>query len=110
MLKLISNFLLFSILLSLPLFAQSPQKHKGKFIEKKNEFWDKIEYENKKFAKGKKKIFILDFKGMDLPKSKDEFKSVWHNDPVAQGNSGMCWCFSTTSFMNPKFTGRPGAK
>jgi bleomycin hydrolase len=36
---------------------------------------------------------------MDLPKSKDEFKSYWYNDPVSQGRTGTCWCFSTTSYF-----------
>jgi hypothetical protein len=66
------------------LFAQAPKKDKGKFVEKKNDFWDKIEYENKKFAEGEKERFIVDFEGMDLPKSKDEFKTYWHNDPLSQ--------------------------
>jgi bleomycin hydrolase len=36
---------------------------------------------------------------MDIPKSKEEFKYYWHNDPVSQGNTGTCWSFSTTSFF-----------
>ncbi len=36
---------------------------------------------------------------MDLPTSKDEFTSYWYNDPVSQGRTGTCWCFSTTSYF-----------
>ncbi len=50
-------------------------------------------------VKEKKKSFKLDFTGMDLPKSKDEFTSYWFNDPVSQGRTGTCWCFSTTSYF-----------
>ena len=91
-------------------FAQTPPKDTGKFVEKKNEFWDKIEYENKKFDDGKKDKFIMNFDGMDLPKSKDEFKSYWHNDPISQGNSGMCWCFTSTSFYESEIYRTTGRK
>lgn len=92
------------------LFAQAPKKDKGVFVERKNEFWDKIEYENQKYDQGNKKKFALDFDGMDLPKSKDEFTTCWHNDPVSQGNSGMCWCFSTTSFYESEIYRTTGKK
>lgn len=32
------------------------------------------------------------------PASPADFKQVWHTPPVSQGNTGTCWCFSTTSF------------
>jgi len=40
----------------------------------------------------------MDYSGLDIPTSKDEFKTVWCNDPISQGNAGTCWCFSTSSF------------
>ena len=98
MFRLIFSLSMISFLMIQTLFAQVPKKDKGKFVEKKNEFLDKIQYENKKHAENEKEKFILDFTGMDLPKSKDEFKTYWHNDPISQGNSGICWCFCTTSF------------
>ena len=91
-------------------FAEAPKKDKGKFVEKKNDFWDKIQYENKKYDREVKERFILDFEGMDLPKSKDEFKTVWHNEPISQGNSGMCWCYSTTSFYESEIFRTTGKK
>jgi len=36
---------------------------------------------------------------MELPTSKDQFKSYWFNEPISQGRTGTCWCFSTTSFF-----------
>jgi bleomycin hydrolase len=41
----------------------------------------------------------MDFTGLNLPKSKDEFTSYWRNDPLNQGNTGTCWSFSTTSYL-----------
>ena len=110
MLRIISRSLILSVLLVQFLTAQAPERDKGKFVEKKNEFWDKIQYENKKFKEAEKEKFILDFEGMDLPLSKDEFKTCWHNDPISQGNSGMCWCFSTTSFYESEIYRTTGRK
>ena len=92
------------------IFTQVPKKDKGKFVEKKNEFWDKIKYENKKYEEDKKEKFILDFEGMDLPESIDEFKTYWHNDPISQGNSGMCWCYCTSSFYESEIYRTTGKK
>ncbi len=78
------------------------QKNKGVFTEPKPGYYDEIlkninEFQNP--PKEKKKYFKLDFTGMTVPKSKDEFKYFWHNDPVSQGQTGTCWTFSTTSFF-----------
>lgn len=44
--------------------------------------------------------FIADQSGIDLPNKIDFYKNqVWHNSPISQGNTGTCWCFSTTSFL-----------
>lgn len=84
------------------LFAQN-EKETGKFVEEKdgyykNEILKSIDGFNNP-EKEKKKTFQLDFSGMDIPKSKDEFTSYWYNDPVSQGRTGTCWCFSTTSYF-----------
>jgi bleomycin hydrolase len=83
-------------------FAQD-QKNTGVFVEEKDGFYKNEilksidEFNNPE--KEKKKSFKLDFTGMDLPKSKDEFTSYWFNEPVSQGRTGTCWCFSTTSYF-----------
>ncbi|MFI5237580.1 MAG: C1 family peptidase [Ignavibacteriales bacterium] len=84
------------------LFAQD-EKDKGIFEEEKDGFYKNeilkgIE-EFDQLEKEKKKEFRLDFSGMNLPKSKDEFKSYWFSDPISQGRTGTCWCFSTTSLF-----------
>jgi bleomycin hydrolase len=79
------------------------QEHnKAKFVEPKSEFWEQIQKDTDEFNKKEKparKEFKMDFEGLNLPKSKTEFTSYWHNDPLNQGITGTCWCFSTTSFL-----------
>ncbi|MBT8387168.1 MAG: peptidase C1, partial [Ignavibacteria bacterium] len=76
---------------------------KGVFVEPKdglykNEILKGIEeFNNSEKAPGKR--FKMNFSGMDLPGSITEFNSYWYNEPVSQGNTGTCWCFSTTSFF-----------
>jgi bleomycin hydrolase len=98
--SLLTVIIIFSLLPSL--LAQN-EKETGKFVEEKDGFYkNEILKSIDKFnnpEKEKKKIFQLDFTGMDLPKSKDEFTSYWYNDPVSQGRTGTCWCFSTTSYF-----------
>jgi bleomycin hydrolase len=47
-----------------------------------------------------KRYFVADQSGLDLPNKIDFYKNqFWHNSPISQGNTGTCWCFSTTSFL-----------
>jgi bleomycin hydrolase len=44
--------------------------------------------------------FVIDLTSTNLPNKIDLYKKqYWHNDPVSQGNTNTCWCFSTTSFL-----------
>jgi bleomycin hydrolase len=77
-------------------------RNKGNLRVYKNEFLKEIEKASKEYfekEKEPKKVFKVDFTGLDLPKSKDEFTHYWHNDPLSQGLTGTCWSFSTTSFF-----------
>jgi bleomycin hydrolase len=98
--SLLTIIITFSLLTSL--FAQD-EKNRGVFVEEKDGFYKneilKSITEFNEPKKEKKKEFKLDLYGMDLPKSKDEFTSYWFNDPVSQGRTGTCWCFSTTSYF-----------
>jgi len=84
------------------LFPQD-EKNNGIFVEPKDGFFQneimKSIKELNDTAKKPVKEFKLDFSGMDIPKSKNEFTSYWFNDPVSQGRTGTCWCFSTTSYF-----------
>ena len=82
--------------------ALGQSKDKGRLIEYKNPFLDSIKEAVKTFekqAEEPKLKFKMDFEDYDLPKSTDEFTQYWHNDPVAQGSSGMCWCYAATSLL-----------
>jgi bleomycin hydrolase len=46
------------------------------------------------------KNFAVDLSAASLPNKIDLYKTQqWRNPPVSQGNTGTCWCFSTTSFL-----------
>jgi bleomycin hydrolase len=46
------------------------------------------------------KYFVVDLTSASFPNKVDLYKNQqWHNTPVSQGNTGTCWCFSTTSFL-----------
>ena len=99
----ISTLTIILTLFFLSSFFAQDQKNIGVFEEEKDGYYqNEILKGIKEFnepEKEKKKEFKLDFSGMDLPKSKDEFTSYRHNEPVSQGRTGSCWCFSTTSFF-----------
>ncbi len=46
-----------------------------------------------------RKKFVMDLSSSSLPNKVDLYKQQWHNAPLSQGNTGTCWCYSTTSFM-----------
>ncbi len=50
-------------------------------------------------VKNDKLFFKVDFSGQNFPNDKKLYKEIWHQPPVCQGNSGTCWCYSATSFM-----------
>lgn len=85
------------------LSAQQPQqKDRAVFVQPKNEFMDSMRAESDRFKKKPvqpERAFRLDFAGISHPESVSDFTRSWHNAPVSQGFSGMCWCFSTTSFF-----------
>ncbi|HJZ39778.1 MAG TPA: C1 family peptidase [Bacteroidales bacterium] len=46
------------------------------------------------------KNFAVDLSQASLPNRISLYKlQQWHNPPISQGNTGTCWCFSTTSFL-----------
>ena len=74
---------------------------KGKFESYSNPFYGTIISESNKYEKEEKettKSFKMNFDGKQIPKSLAEFTIVAAENPISQGNTGTCWCFSTTSF------------
>jgi bleomycin hydrolase len=92
--------------------AQEQRRDRGEFVKPRNEFGDSIRRSNEAFrAKPTKpaRQFRLDFSSVDAPKTLEEFARLWHTPPISQGNSGMCWCYSATSFFESeihRLTGR----
>ncbi|MBU1096162.1 MAG: peptidase C1 [Ignavibacteriae bacterium HGW-Ignavibacteriae-2] len=85
-------------------YAQNKPKDQASYLEYKNEFFKKVEESSEKYwnkPKTEKKQYKANFDGIDIPKSKEEFKYYWHNDPkdYPQGNTGTCWAFSGTSYF-----------
>ncbi|MDY0081655.1 MAG: C1 family peptidase [Ignavibacteriaceae bacterium] len=94
-------------------FITAQEKNKGVFTEPKPGYYFEVrkmidEFNNP--PKEKRETFKLDFSGIDLPKSKEEFKYFWHSDPVNQGQTGTCWSFSATSFYESEVYRLTGKK
>ena len=83
------------------LFAQD-RRDKAQFKQRTNEFYEQIQKGVEAFESPKKPdkplVLRMDFTGMDVPKSFSEFKTIFTQKPESQGETGTCWCFSTTSF------------
>jgi bleomycin hydrolase len=79
--------------------AQDKNTSKGTFIDAKPGFYDQIEKSLETKPAPKKKNFKVDFTGMDIPTSVEEFTAQWYYPPISQGRTGTCWCFSTTSYF-----------
>jgi len=90
------------LLLSTASLHAQDRKDAGKYVEgPKNEFFDSITKVNSTFFEDKPEVhkrLMMDLSGVDYPKSINEFTIVTADKPVSQGNTGTCWCFSTTSF------------
>ncbi len=84
------------------LFAQNVQKDRAVFDTTRNEFIEQVEAESGAFGKkppARGRVLKMDFAGIKAPASPGEFTQYWHNPPLSQGLSGMCWCFSATSYF-----------
>jgi bleomycin hydrolase len=84
-----------------PLFAQAVVRDTALFTPSTSEFYEQIRTEADRYAKPavkERKALHPDFSRYHPP-ALNEFKELWHNPPISQGLSGMCWCFSTTSFF-----------
>ncbi len=92
---------------------QAVTRDKGSIVEYKNEFLDSLEKVSDEFRAKKEEPelkFKMEFSGIDLPTSVNQFIRVWRNEPISQGLSGMCWCFSTTSYLESEIFRLTGQK
>jgi bleomycin hydrolase len=63
-----------------------------------------------KKAEVAEKSLRSDLAGVKMPPSLESFKTVFHFPPVAQYQSGMCWCFCGTSLLESEVTRLTGRK
>lgn len=79
-------------------------KDKATFIETKAGYYQNSilkgisDFESEKKETKKYRAFKIDLSTATLPVDPDKYTKVWHTKPVSQGNTGTCWCFSTTSY------------
>jgi bleomycin hydrolase len=100
--RVLTLLCLYVIVGSAILHSQVVRRDRAVFVEPKNEFMDSIKKEAALFVakpQAAKKQLLLDFGNLYRPSSVSDFKKVWHSKPVAQALSGMCWCFSATSYF-----------
>lgn len=99
---MIAKHLLLSLAILIAATPLSAQERRDKVIfeVEKDAKLDGIRAElRKKAEEPEKKAMWVDFSAIDAPKAVSEFTQVFHQPAVCQGLSGMCWCFSTTSFL-----------
>ena len=99
--KFITIILALALMPAMNVFAQS--KDKAVFEPSQNSFYPNVIMKDVKAVqqrlhpKKTQKYFTMDQSGMNLPDKVSEYKSFWHTPTTSQGNTGTCWCFSTTS-------------
>lgn len=54
--------------------------------------------------------FNMDQSKLDLPNDRTLYKNYWCQPTESQGNTGTCWCFSTTSFYESEVHRQFGKK
>ncbi len=92
-----------AILIGFNAFAQS-RHDKATYSDYQPGYWENVikkGIDSAKTASTPKepvRKFKFDLEGVEVPGDPALFTQSWHNTPVSQGNTGTCWCFSTTSF------------
>jgi bleomycin hydrolase len=84
------------------LHAQTDRRDRAVFVVPKNEFMDSVHARLDRFRHQPvipHKALRPDFAAFNPPATVEAFTSQWHNVPVSQALSGMCWCYSATSFF-----------
>ncbi|MFA5195715.1 MAG: C1 family peptidase, partial [Bacteroidales bacterium] len=108
--------LIISVLAVSIVTAQSPRKDKVIFKEYQPGYYQNYilkgieEFNNKSEQPKTERRFKMDFSGINLPTDIDLYKKYWYNEPVSQGNTGTCWCFSSTSFLESEIFRQTGQK
>lgn len=80
--------------------AQDNERDKGVFVPAGNAFYTNIQsaLDQQQASSTSDKVFKMEVDTSIIPQSVGEFETIWCHEPVSQGRTGTCWCFSTTSF------------
>lgn len=89
------------IILMSTAFGQKNEMDKAEFVPAENAFYEEIKsaLDDVPAESSDKQSFKMVIDTERIPASVDEFETVWCHEPVSQGRTGTCWCFSTTSFF-----------
>ncbi len=95
-----------------PVLIQMDEQREKKVAEQDsiNEAINNQHKAHNKSVKESEKSLRSDITGVKKPTSLEAFRTVPHFPPVAQYQSGMCWCFSGTSFLESEVTRLTGRK
>ena len=107
-----SLILMLIVVIGISIMAQQTTD-KGTFIEYNNTYWQKIVKAIEQFEQKPQqpsKTFKMDFSGKQFPTDSSRYKTLWHQPPTSQGNTGTCWCFCTTSFFESEIYRLTGKK
>ena len=104
--KMKNLLLVILVTCSVSLNVAGQSKDKAMFRESKPGFYqdsilrDDREVDAKIKPEEVRKSFVIDLTSASLPNKVDLYKNQqWRNEPISQGSTGTCWCFSTTSFL-----------
>lgn len=75
-------------------FKESNSKYYNETIMSGVDAFEESQTEEEKHVR-----LFMDHSEKDYPKDVKKYKTVWYNQPISQGNTGTCWCFSTSSFF-----------
>ena len=104
-----------ALLLVVPFVTGQP-RDKATFREHKPGYYqnfilkDISQVKKKQHPQKMEKMFLMDQSGMELPNNPALYKTEWHFPPISQGNTGTCWCFSTTSMYESEVYRLTGQK
>ena len=96
-----------------PAEAQAVRQDQAVFVEKRDAFREQLEQRAEEKRSEKKKPereLKMDFTGLALPRSPEEFQQAWHYPPISQGLTGSCWAFSSLSFFESEIHRLTGSK
>ena len=88
------------LFISLQSIAQQP-KDKGIYVKEPVSYYQHtiVKSLNGTYDTVQHLKFKVDNKGKEFPTNPKLYTTVWHSPKISQGNTGTCWSFSTSSFM-----------